>query len=172
MNENEKMAVVLLGHGSRVAGAGESMQKVADRLREKYGFSIVETCYMSRLGPHFDQAMENCVEQGADKVLVIPYFLHIGMHLLVDIPEMLQENARKFPKVKVVLGKNLGHDETLVDLVHKRIYESIDFNNVLEIELPDRNKYPVPPGQEEFVPMTPEQAENYRKKHDHDQHHH
>jgi len=156
-------AIILLGHGSRVPGAGKDMEGVAQRLKEKYGYARVEICFISRLGPHFPEIFEKCVNQGAKRILAIPYFLHEGLHLLLDIPEMMQKEARKFPHVKLVLGNSLGFDEGLVDLVERRIEESKNLDDVRDLPLPGREEYPVPPGQFEFVPMPPEEAAKYRK---------
>ena len=154
-------AVILLGHGSRVPEAGKSMEKVAEGLKRKYGYAIVEICYLSRLGPHFPEIFEKCVKQGADCVVIIPYFLHEGLHIVLDIPSMIQKTAARFPDVRVVLGKNLGFDDVLVDLVEKRISDSRQECDVRDVVLPPKNKYPVPEGQYEFVPMTPEDAAKY-----------
>jgi precorrin-8X/cobalt-precorrin-8 methylmutase len=158
----ERDAIILMGHGSRVPEAGKDMEEVARRLKDKYGYSSVEICFASRLGPHFPEVFEKCVNQGAKKILAIPYFLHGGLHMLLDIPEMMQEAAQKFPHVKLILGKSLGFDEGLVDLVERRIEESKDLCDVRDLPLPEREKYPVPPGQHEFVPMLPEEAAKYR----------
>lgn len=163
-------AIILLGHGSRVPDAGKNMERVAWGLKEKYGYTIVEICYMSRLGPHFPEIFKKCVEQGAVDITVIPYFLHDGLHLVLDIPEMLQELASEYPHVKVVLGRNLGFDEVLVDLVERRITDSRDFCDVRELVLPPRRQFPVPPGQFVFVPMDPEEAADYLQRHR--SHHH
>ena len=155
--------IILMGHGSRVPGACRDMEEVAQRLKDKYGYPRVEICFISRLGPHFPEIFENCVNQGAKKVLAIPYFLHEGLHLLLDIPEMMQKEANKFPHVKLMLGKSLGFDEGLVDLVERRIEESKDLCDVRDLTLPGREEYPIPPGQCEFVPMLPNEAARYRK---------
>ncbi len=154
-------AVILLGHGSRVPEAGKSMEKVALGLKRKYGYSIVEVCYLSRLGPHFPEIFDKCVKQGADCVVIIPYFLHEGLHIVLDIPYMIQKTAARFPQVKVVLGKNLGFDDVLVDLVEKRIVDSRRNCDVRDMVLPSKSKYPVPEGQYEFVRMAPEEATKY-----------
>lgn len=135
MKEVNQEAIILVGHGSRVPGAGEGMEKVAEGLRQKLHHSIIEICYLSRLGPHFPEVLEKCVAQGATKVLVLPYFLHAGLHLLLDIPQMMQEKAREFPQVKLILGKNLGFDESLVELVTKRIEESRELGDVRDLKL-------------------------------------
>ncbi|HUH67334.1 MAG TPA: energy-coupling factor ABC transporter permease [Syntrophales bacterium] len=134
MTGNRKEAIILLGHGSRIPGAGEGMEQVARRMRERFPVEIIEICYMSRIGPHFPEVFESCVSQGATKVVVMPYFLHSGLHMLEDIPELLLEKARKYPDVEIILGKNLGFDECLVDLVIKRLNESRDLRDVREMK--------------------------------------
>ncbi len=154
-------AIILLGHGSRVPDAGKHMEKVAAGLKQKYGYTMVEICYMSRIGPHFPEILDKCVMQGATDIMVIPYFLHDGLHLVLDIPEMMKQLVVKYPNVKLVLGRNLGFDEALVDLVERRISDSKDFTDVRELVLPPREEFPVPPGQCEFVPMNPDEVAEY-----------
>lgn len=135
MSEPENMAVVLIGHGSRMPDAGEAMERVASGLKRKYGYDLVEVCYMELQDPPFADALEKCVDEGATKVLVVPYFLHVGRHMLFDIPRMLRDKAREFPHVRLIMGRNLGFDESLVDLVRRRIEESVGLGGVEHVEL-------------------------------------
>lgn len=160
--EQLKEAVILLGHGSRVPDAGRDMELVARLLQQKYGYPMVEICFMSRLGPHVPETLEKCVNLGAESVIIIPYFLHVGLHILLDIPEMLQEQAARYPHVKLTFGRGFGFDELLADIIQKRIQETRDLCDVRDLELPPAEKYPVPPGQCEFVPMPPDEAAKYR----------
>ncbi len=145
MREKSREAVILLGHGSRIPGAGEDMEKVAAGMRERNGAGIVETCYMSRLGPHFPEVFDRCVARGATTVIVIPYFLHCGLHMLQDIPELLRRKAAEYPQVKLILGRNLGFDDCLVDLVLKRLDESrglSDISNAGPADISEGIKWP------------------------------
>ncbi len=157
-------AIVIIGNGSRVPGANASMVQVASMLKEKYGYPIVEVCNMSRLGPHLGEALENSIAKGATDITVIPYFLHEGLHMRLDIPRMMQGFATQYPHIRFVFGKNLGFDESLVDLVQKRIVESAHLEDVRDLLLPDEEEYPIPPGQHEFVGMTPEDARQWRQR--------
>ncbi len=163
LSNNGYKALILMGHGSRVPGAGKSMEDVADRLREISYRDIVETCYMSRLGPHFGETLELCVKKGASEVVLIPYFLNLGLHMKVDIPKMLKKEAEKYPALKLVFGKNLGFDELLVELVKKRLEESSAFCDVRELGV-EPDDYKLPPGDKEFVAMTPKEAREYKAK--------
>lgn len=171
MNEKKDMGIIILGHGSRVRKAGGDMEKIAELLKEKFDYAVVDYCFMSRLGPHFPETLEKMVAGGAKHVMVIPYFLHTGLHIRLDIPEMMQHEAEKYPGVKIQLGSNLGFDESLAALVAKRIEESMDAVDVRDIKLPERDAFPVPPGQAEFVPMDPEEAKKYMHDKDHGHHH-
>jgi len=161
VRKDQKEAVILLAHGSRVPEAGEGMELLAARLREELPDRLVETCSMSRRGPHFSEVFDKCISWGAKKIILIPYFLHSGLHIVLDIPKMMQEKAREVPGVRLVLGKNLGFDECLVDLVRRRIEESRDLCDVRELRLKSRDCYPLPPGQYEFVPLSPDEAKKY-----------
>jgi len=161
-------AVILMGHGSRVPDAGKGMEMVAERLLGDGTFKIVETCYMERLGTRFADALGKCVEQGAKSVLLLPYFLHTGLHTRVDIPMMMRREAEKHDGIKVVFGNNLGFDELLVELVRKRINESAHLKDVREIDIKERDDFPLGRNEHVFVPMHQDEAEHFKDhKHEH-----
>lgn len=138
---DDKRAVILIGHGSRAAGADDDMEKIAAGLREKSG-GIVETCRMSGLGIPFEGAFERCVRRGAKEIIVLPYFLHFGVHLRKDIPEILRTAARRRPEIRLVLGRHLGYDDALVNLLAKRIGESESLCDVRELAPAPIDRHP------------------------------
>lgn len=158
--------LILLGHGSRVSGADRSMVRVAGELKRTGRYGRVETCNMSRLGPSFEDVFDESVARGVREILLIPYFLNEGLHLKLDIPAKMKAAVARYPEVKLVLGRHLGFDDLLVELVEKRIGESRGLADVREIDLPDEDAYPVPSGQHEYVPMPPEDAAQWRERAD------
>ena len=138
---DNRRAVILIGHGSRAAGADDDMERIAEGLRESSG-GIVETCRMAGRGTLFAEAFERCVGRGAKEIIVLPYFLHFGIHLREDIPEILRQNVRKHPEVRLVLGKHLGYDDAIVGLVAKRIGESEGLCDVREFAPTPIDRYP------------------------------
>ncbi len=122
-SNGDKPAIILLGHGSRMPKAGRSMECVAVKLCEHHGYNLVKVCYMENAEPSFVQALDECVGSGATNIVVIPYFLHNGIHLNEDIPEMVRDRADRHPNIKITLGPYLGFDDKLVSLVHQRIRE-------------------------------------------------
>jgi sirohydrochlorin ferrochelatase len=129
---DNKRAVILIGHGSRAEGADDDMERIAEGLRERSG-GIVETCRMAGRGILFAEAFERCIEKGAKEIIVLPYFLHFGIHLREDIPEILRQNVAKHPEVRLVMGRHLGYDDAIISLVAKRIGESEGLCDVREL---------------------------------------
>ena len=80
---------------------------------------------MSLQEPTLAHALEECAKEGVTKVVIVPYFLHEGAHIREDIPGMLREAAAEHPGIALILGKGLGYDESLADLVERRATESL-----------------------------------------------
>ena len=141
MNVTAKKAIILIGHGSRATGADDDMEKISAGLRKKLGVTV-ETCRLEGRGTTFAEAFEKCAALGAKEVLVLPYFLHFGVHLRRDIPKLMRESLKKHPEINLILGRHLGFDEALVDLVAKRINESKGFDDIRNLSGVPLNKKP------------------------------
>lgn len=118
-----KVGVLLLGHGSRADGANDGMHRVAEVLRSRGEYDVVEVGFMIRNFPSIEDGAALCVQQGADTVLLIPYFLHTGLHLLEDLPAAVPHLERLHPGVRFVLGQPMGLHPKLVDIVVDRVEE-------------------------------------------------
>lgn len=117
--------ILLLGHGSKAQGATQGMNDIAEQIASRFGIQDLVVCQMEGLGLNLQEAIAQAYEQGIRTILVQPYFLHAGNHLRLDIPEMLDEARVKFPDMQLHLGRHLGVDPALADLVHRRIQESL-----------------------------------------------
>ncbi|WP_456419609.1 sirohydrochlorin nickelochelatase, partial [Methanocaldococcus infernus] len=79
-------ALVLVGHGSRLPYSKELLEKLAEKIKEKEVFEIVEIGLMEFNEPTIPQAVKKAIERGAKKIIVVPVFLAHGVHTLRDIP--------------------------------------------------------------------------------------
>ncbi|NIQ94875.1 MAG: sirohydrochlorin cobaltochelatase, partial [Desulfuromonadales bacterium] len=82
----KKTAILLMGHGSRVAEANDALRVIADQVRNDGGFEIVEVSFRELHEPDIQAGIDACVEQGAGRILLYPYFLFAGAHVLEDLP--------------------------------------------------------------------------------------
>lgn len=116
-----KTAMLVMVHGSPRPVANNDMFAVVDVVRERGTFPIVEVGFMEVNEPTIPEAIARCVEQGAEQVIAVPYFLHTGMHVTDDLPTLLEEAQTTYPDVRFLMGDYLGHDPILVDVLAERI---------------------------------------------------
>jgi sirohydrochlorin ferrochelatase len=116
-------AVLLIAHGSRRAEANRDLVRLAESVRERGAYGIVEIAYLELAEPTIPEGISRSVEQGALAVLMMPYFLSAGSHVVEDLERYRQEAARRFPSVRIQLCPPLGLDPLMVDLVMTRIAE-------------------------------------------------
>lgn len=119
------LGVVLLAHGSRGENANDGLFEVAQALRDSGKCRIVEVGFMQRNFPTIEEAAKSCILQGADTVLLVPYFLHVGLHLQQDLPEVVDILKVLHPSVRFAFGKPFAHHPKLLDIVVDRMEECL-----------------------------------------------
>ncbi len=118
-----KTAVLLIGHGSRIAGANDRLRDIAGRVREQGVCAIVEVAFRERHEPDMQQGIDICVAQGANRIVLYPYFLFAGAHVLKDLPSEMKAATERFPGLEIILGEPLGVHPKLVEIVQLQVEE-------------------------------------------------
>ena len=114
--------IIIVDHGSRLAQSNEMLEEIAwlfsKRFQELY--EIVEPAHMEIAEPSIATAYTNCVQRGADRIIVCPFFLGPGKHWTQDIPRLVREAAANYPQTRYHVAQTLGIDELILDLLEKR----------------------------------------------------
>jgi len=116
-------ALLLIAHGSRHAEANADLDHVAAGLRAR-GFAIVEPSYLELAEPGIEAGGARCVELGAGRVILVPYFLSAGVHVRRDLTAARERLAARFPAVEFRLAEPLGRHPLLLDVVAERVREA------------------------------------------------
>ena len=116
-------AVLLIAHGSRNAEANADLHHIAAGLRAR-GFAVVESSYLELAEPDIESGGVRCVEQGAGRVILLPYFLSAGVHVRRDLTAARERLAARFPAVEFRLAEPLGQHPLLLDVVAERAREA------------------------------------------------
>jgi len=123
---HESTAILLIAHGSREPSANTDLRELAARLASLGRYPIVEACFLELAEPDICSGGERCVERGASRVLMIPYFLSAGVHLRRDLTAARDELSRRHPDLQFQLAAPLGPHPLLDELVVMRIRELDD----------------------------------------------
>ncbi|TAN62765.1 sirohydrochlorin cobaltochelatase, partial [bacterium] len=82
-----KKGVLLLGHGSKLKEANDTLRQVAKAVEAGFDNTPVEAGFLQIESPDFQQAFDTLAQRGANDVIVMPYFLYSGLHVTKDLPE-------------------------------------------------------------------------------------
>ena len=116
--------VILVDHGSTFDDANRMLLEVVQTFREATGTAIVEPAHMELAEPTIAQAFARCVEQGAKRVVIHPYFLSPGRHSTSDIPRLAAEAAADHPGLEITITEPLGVDTRISEVILLRIQEA------------------------------------------------
>ena len=123
---DDKTAVLLIAHGSRRAQANDDLLDLAQTLRQRTTYRPIEPSYLELAEPTVLEAGRRCVEQGAQRVLMFPYFLSAGRHVAEDLERLRQELSERNPAVDFQLCPPLGRHPLLIEIVQQRLAERLD----------------------------------------------
>jgi len=124
MKPTNKVALLVMVHGSPKPESNVDMFAVVDLVRQRSSYAIVEVGFMECNEPTIPQAIAACVEQQATRVVAVPYFLHAGTHVANDLPQLLEDAGRQYPDVEFLMGDYLGRDPLIVDVLLERAAET------------------------------------------------
>lgn len=123
MLHHDETAVLLIAHGSRLEPANADLRELADRLSTSGSSSIVVASFLELAEPDIPAGGARCVAKGGKRVLMIPYFLGAGIHIMRDLTAARESLAAAHPGVDFVLGPPLGPHPLLDQLVEARVHE-------------------------------------------------
>jgi sirohydrochlorin ferrochelatase len=115
-----KTALLLIAHGSRHPEANGDLHALADEMRRTEEYPVIEPAFLELAEPSIDTAGRRCVAQGAERVILLPYFLAAGVHVSRDLQDRRDRLSWEFPNVEFVLAQPLGPHPLLRDIVLQR----------------------------------------------------
>ena len=121
-----KTAILMMAHGSRIAEANDAAREVAVMVQEMTGFEIVEVSFRELHQPDIQQGIDACVARGAERILLMPYFLFMGAHVQHDLPEEIETAQKRHPGLIMEMGGHLGAHRKLAEIETERIGEALE----------------------------------------------
>jgi sirohydrochlorin ferrochelatase len=85
-----RTGIIVFGHGSSIESANDAVRAMAADAAREGGWDLYETAFLD-FPPQLGEAVAKLSAAGADEILVVPYFLTLGIHLQRDLPKLVAE---------------------------------------------------------------------------------
>ena len=113
--------IIVFAHGSRLEPANEAVRAVARQLVRAGRFEVVEAAFLELGEPSLEGAVEALAARGVHDILVVPYFLTLGIHLGRDLPRIINQIEGRIGNVKIRAAAPLDGHPALVEALLDRI---------------------------------------------------
>lgn len=112
--------IVIFAHGSRIESANEAVRSVVAAFAGAGGYANVQAAFLELGQPDLAGAVDRLVAAGVRKVLIIPYFLTLGLHLERDLPALVGEVTRRHAGLQVTALPPLDGHPALIEILLDR----------------------------------------------------
>ena len=112
-----KRALLIVDHGSKRQAANDMIFDVVAKVAEKNTSIIIEGAHMELASPTIEDGIKACINKGAEHITVQPFMLSPGRHSTTDIPNLVQESAKKHPNVTINVNSHFGLHQNIINLL-------------------------------------------------------
>ncbi|MEH6453010.1 MAG: CbiX/SirB N-terminal domain-containing protein [Psychromonas sp.] len=112
-------ALLLIAHGSRRKQSNDEVVALANKLKNNCSeqYTIVHSGFLELAAPLIPDAIKKCVDDGATSIVILPYFLNSGRHVVEDIPNIVNDTTPHYPDVDIKIAAHLGASDLIMDLL-------------------------------------------------------
>jgi sirohydrochlorin ferrochelatase len=111
-------ALLLVAHGSRRDASNDEVRELTRQLRESGDtFQHVACAFLELAEPSIPDGLRAAIMAGAREVVVLPYFLSAGRHVVTDIPAEVAVVQDEYPYVPIRLAPYLGAADDVVQIL-------------------------------------------------------
>ena len=117
--------LIVFAHGSRVEAANEGVRAAARDLARLGSFRHVAAAFLELGQPDLAGAAAELAGRGVERIVVIPYFLTLGLHMERDLPKLIAEIQGVHPGIEVRVAPPLEGHPGLVAVLLERARETL-----------------------------------------------
>lgn len=119
------LGIIVFAHGSRIEAANQAVRTVAGDFARAAGYAHVEAAFLELGVPNLEEAADRLAAQGVERIIVIPYFLTLGLHMERDLPALAGAISKKHHGISITVTAPLDGHPALVEILKTRASEAI-----------------------------------------------
>ena len=109
-------ALLLIAHGSRRAEANADAHTMAELLTAR-GPSPCLAAFLELASPTIPEGARQCLDRGASRIVLLPFFLSAGMHVTRDLQDWCVRLGQEYPQIQFLLAPPIGCHPLVVEVL-------------------------------------------------------
>jgi len=114
-------SLLVVAHGSRRAQSNDEVRQLVDKMSGMpHEFTEIKAAFLELAEPLIPGGIRELIANGAREVVVLPYFLSAGRHVVEDIPADVKVVQDEKPDIKITIASYLGASDEVMDILFKQ----------------------------------------------------
>ncbi len=111
--------LVIAAHGSRKQASNIEVERLTQRLAKKMEkqFDQVKHAFLQLADPLLETTLNDLAQSGTSQIVVFPFFIGSGSHILEDIPNLVKKVGQTYPDITFTLIRHLGAIEAIETVI-------------------------------------------------------
>ncbi|HEY7733988.1 MAG TPA: CbiX/SirB N-terminal domain-containing protein [Nitrososphaera sp.] len=123
-----RRALLLVDRGSREPEVRQELDEICAIAKNLGGYDYANYCFLEVLPPYIPEGIGGCIENRADCITLMPYFLYPGMKLKDTVKKSAQIGRER--KLKIAITKPLCYHPMMTGLIVDRVTEAKQKNGI------------------------------------------
>lgn len=119
-DRRQETGLLWMAHGTPLESANTPLYALLAHVQAQAGYAYGIAAYLDCNTPEIPEAAGYLIEQGARRIVALPYFLHLGRHVAEDLPALVERIRTDHPNVEVITARHLDYDLLLADVAADR----------------------------------------------------
>jgi sirohydrochlorin ferrochelatase len=115
--------ILLFAHGSPVEEANRGVHDLAASIAAAGPYPYVRAAFLDGGQPDLLGGVGEAAAAGLEHLIVIPYFLTVGLHLRRDMPKLVAAAKVRCPDLQISVGQSLEGHPLMPSIILSRVQE-------------------------------------------------
>ena len=103
-------ALIIVAHGSRKESSNAEVMLLGEKVKPLVAaqYDVLKTAFLEFADPSLEESINASANEGVKHIVILPYFLASGNHVMRDIPAIVEQMTLMYPEVKIELKEHIG----------------------------------------------------------------
>lgn len=111
-------AIIFIAHGSKKDKSNNEFTQMIEYIsKNEENYDLKGAAFLEFALPDINTMAINFIKKGAKEIKLYPFFLNSGKHVLIDIPNIVDELKKKYPNITFILMNHFGKSEKIKEII-------------------------------------------------------
>ncbi len=126
---DHRTGLLFVAHGTPLAEANAPIKQILRQVQAKAGYGHGAIGYLDCNQPDIPTAIDELAATLINRLVILPYFLHLGRHVRKDLPALFDAARARHPQLTLHIAHYLDNDPLLVTVAAERVMSALQGKN-------------------------------------------